>query len=149
MLHEYKIAPDGLSGHSMTVETNHALAIHVPDLKTEAAADIRHPKRRALGRLELRNGTHGLRKAVKGNLRIEMMDMVVANICGEPGHNRVNSQKAGRFQCRLLVSPTTAIRQRNIRKIVLNVEKVGSDGVGDEMRNRLNQDQRFPSSKQE
>src|SRR6185369_323532 len=105
-------------------------------------------ERSGFGVLQLRQLPHDLRQAVKRDARIQMMYVVIANISGEPGHQAVRFQEAGRFQSRLFISPAGFVAIRNLGKVVLSVEEVGANGASDEVRDRLREQQGLPAEEQ-
>ena len=77
-----------------------------------------------------------------------MMDVMIANVGSEPGHEAVCLQEARRFQSCLFIGPTRLVAKGNAGKIVLSVEEIGADGVSDEVRNGLREQQRLPPKEQ-
>jgi len=111
---------------------HHALLLHVPGLQAQAAPDVEGIERGDFWPLQLRQFTQGFWQTIKGNACIQMMNVMVADVGAEPGHDRTCFHVAGRFKCGLLIGPTHLIVERHAREIMLRIEQVGADGIGHE-----------------
>ena len=80
-------------GRSKVAETDHALGFAVPNLQSEATNDFHWVEGRGPWVLQLRNGGRGLQQAVKGDMRVQVMDVVIANIACEPGRDQPGSHE--------------------------------------------------------
>lgn len=78
-----------------------------------------------------------------------MMDMMVADVGGEPAHDGAGFQKAGGFQGCFVVCPTAALIKGDRREIVLRVKQVRTEGAGNEMWDDQREQQAGPTSKGE
>lgn len=75
-----------------------------------------------------------------------MMDMMVADVGTEPGHDRAHLHVTGGFERRFFISPAGSIIEGNAREIVLGVKKITSNRTGNKMRNRLTEQQPGPTT---
>lgn len=73
------------------------------------------------------------------------MNVMITDIGRKPGHDRARFHEAGGFQRGFVVSPAGIVSKGHARKVVLGVKEVSSNGVRDEVRNHLSQQQRRPA----
>lgn len=132
------------SGHQAT-EADHALRLHVPDLQPQASEDVRRVQRGHPWRLQLRDFAISTPEAVERDARIQVMDVMVADIGGEPSHDLSSDHEAGGFECGLIVSPPGLVGKADGGEIMLRVEEIRSNGIEDEVRKRLCEQQSLPS----
>jgi len=76
---------------------------------------------------------------------IEMMDMVISDIAGDPRHERVGFQKAGRFEGRAFKSPAFIDFENDPGEIVLRVKEIRTQSAGNTKREQLDQHHRQPA----
>src|ERR1044071_10427918 len=69
------------------------------------------------------------------------MDVMVADVGGEPGHERTHRHKTGRFQGGFFISPAGIVPERDARKVMLSVKEITANGAGDKMGNEQGQEQ--------
>lgn len=130
-------------------DSGHALQGGIPHLQLETAVNVPRTQRGGFRRLKFRDGRHRVRQAVKGDLRIQVMDMVKADVGGKPSHDRVQTEVARGFQRGGLVRPGGLIAKDHPGEVVLHVEQVGSSGARDETGQGLDQEQRLPAKAEE
>lgn len=75
------------------LETDHLLRINVPHLQPQAAVDINGTKRRGLGRHQFRDRVLDFRQAIERDTRIEVMNVVIADVGREPSHHWPRAQE--------------------------------------------------------
>ena len=126
-------------------EPDHFLAFSVPNLEAQTARDVERVQRGYGSFLKFGHGEFGFGQAIKWNARIEMVDVMVADVSGEPRHDRTHFHVAGGFKRGLLVGPPGFFVERDARKIVLRVEQIRANRAGDEMRDGLAKDQTGPA----
>jgi len=97
--------------------------------------------------LQLWYGILYFRQAVEGNAGVQMMDVMIADIRSEPGHQRAGFHETGRFQSGLLIGPPGIITEGNTGEIVLGIKQITADRAGDEMRDEEGQEQGRPAEK--
>ena len=98
--------------------------------------------------MQFGHGAVSFRQSVKGDARVQMVNMVIADIRCEPTHNRTGFHKAGRLHRRLFICRTRCIVESNAGKIVLSVKKVRPDSARNKNRNDQRQKQCRPAEEQ-
>jgi len=121
------------------------LRFDVPNLQPQTADDLGRVEGRGLRRLQLRYFGEDLRQSVERDTGIQVMDVMIADIGGEPGPEWTSFYVAGGFHRGFLVRPARIIAKRNAGKIVLRIKQIGSNGAGDEVRDDLREQQRRPA----
>src|SRR6266446_3081697 len=76
-----------------------------------------------------------------------MMNMMVANIGSEPGHDRSRLQETGRLHRRFVVRPATFVVERHAREVVLSVKQITSYRAGDKVWNDQCEQESRPAKK--
>src|SRR3954453_9258526 len=71
-------------------KSHHLLSFHIPDFQAEAAEYIQRIEGRGFRILQFRHARFYFRQTVEGHARIQMMNVVITDICGEPGHQRAH-----------------------------------------------------------
>ena len=87
------------------------------------------------------------RQAIKEGARVQVMDVVIADVRGEPGHDWTRAHVAGGFHCGLFISPAQLVAKRNIREIMLGIEQIRPNREANKTRDSLRQQQRRTSAK--
>ena len=126
-------------------QPNHPLRFDVPNLQSQTANDIVGMERSCLGGTQLGNFRKDLGQAIKRDVIVQMMDVVISDITSKPRPKRTGLEVAGRIQSRFLVCPPRLVAERNTREIMLCVKQICPDGTGDKMRNDLRQYQSRPT----
>ena len=80
---------------------------------------------------------------------VQMMNVMIADVGGEPCHQRACAHITGGIQCGLLESPSGVVVEGNPREIMLGVKQIGPNRGGDEVRNDLYENQRHPATEPE
>src|SRR5438874_5223616 len=112
---------------------DHALRFNIPNFQTQTTENFQRFKRSGLGLLQLGDLPQHLRQAIEGDSGVEMMDVMIADIGGEPGHHGICLEEAGRLQSSAFVGPAGRVTKGNFGKVMLSVEEIGADGVSDEV----------------
>src|SRR5258706_4946681 len=99
-------------------------------------------ERGRFGRFQFGYLSEDLWQSVEGNAGIQVMDVMIADICGEPSPERAGFYITRGFHRGFLVSPARIVAKTNTGKVVLGVKQISSNGAGDEVRNELRQQQR-------
>lgn len=76
-------------------EAEHLLRIRVPDFQAKAPQDFQWAKGSGFGVLQFGNGAFGFGETIEGNASVEMVDVVIADVGGEPGHDGIDLHEAG------------------------------------------------------
>ena len=74
---------------SEATNADHALSFHAPDFQVQAADDVEGMKRRGFGFLQFGNSTVCFREAIKRNAMVQVVDMMIADVAGEPRHDGI------------------------------------------------------------
>ena len=74
-----------------------------------------------------------------------MVNMVVPDVGGKPGHDPAGFHVARRFHRGLLVGPSRFVVEFHAGKVVLGIKQVGANGIRDEMRKKLSQQLDLPT----
>jgi len=136
----------GFLGTGTTLaQADHLLGFDIPDFQAQTPDDLPGMQRGGFGRFQLGDLRLRLGQAIERNACIQMVYMMVADIGGEPGHDRVHLHVAGRFQCGFLIGPASPIIKGDAGKIMLRIEQVRADGAGDEVRNNQRDHQGRPA----
>src|SRR5258708_35037060 len=115
------------------IEADHALQFNVPHFEPETAKYLAGAKRCHPRGAQLRDLTGGLRQSIERNARVQMMDVVVADIRREPRHQSAGLHKARGFDRRLVVGPAGLVIEGDAGKIVLRVKEIRPERVEDEV----------------
>src|SRR5579872_6097161 len=96
------VAPAARSGDrrrtwSIPREVYQAAFLRIPQLEPQTTVNLSRVQTGGARRLQLLDGGHRLRKPVKRNACVEVMDVVIADVAGEPRHQRPGVQEAGGF----------------------------------------------------
>ena len=75
------------------------------------------------------------------------MNVVITDVRREPAHDRARLHEARRFHGGLFVGPASLGVEGDVREIMLRVEEISSDRVGDEIRDGLREHESVPSAK--
>ena len=75
-----------------------------------------------------------------------MMDVVVADVGGEPSHDFAGLHVARRFESRAFIGPTSFIVKGDTREIMLGIKKVRAQAKSDEVRNSLSEEKTNPTN---
>ena len=76
-----------------------------------------------------------------------MVDVVVADVTGEPVHEARQAQKAGGVESRALVGPARRIAEDHIGEIVLHVKEIGAQRRSQRVGQQQREEQRPESAK--
>src|SRR6202022_4836897 len=74
-----------------------------------------------------------------------MMNVVITKIASKPGHDLVRSHETGGFHRGFFVCPASSVIERNVRKVVLGIEHVGSNSARNKVRDELSEQQCLPA----
>jgi hypothetical protein len=135
------------SVRSKTLDTGHALRFNAPDLEPETAQNVLGMQRRGLGTAQFRDIEVNFRQPIEGDAVVEVMDMVIADVGGEPRHEGAGFQEAGGFERRFFVSPASLVAKAHAGKVVLGVKEIGAERAGDQARQNQGQNRRPPTEK--
>lgn len=92
-------------------------------------------QRRGFRVLQLGDSGRGLREAIEGDTGVQVVNVMVTDVCGKPTHQRPHLHEAGGFEGRFFIGPTRIIAESDTWEIVLRVEKITSDRAGDKVGN--------------
>src|SRR5882724_4547412 len=112
---------------SQLLYADHFIVFRVPDFKTEAGGYVPGIQRCGLWLLQLWYGSHRLRKAVKRDPRINMMDMVITDIRCYPSPEGVHNHIAGRSQGSIFIGPPFFFFKYYTRKIMLGIKQISAE----------------------
>jgi hypothetical protein len=130
---------------SKSSDTDHSLRFHAPDLQTQAVENFQRTKRGGPGLTKFRNVAVKFGQAIERHTMINMMDVMIANVGGEPRHQRIGFQIAGRFECCAFKSPAFIVFENDAGEIVLRVKEIRSKRTGNAKREEQCQRQSQPS----
>ena len=66
----------------------------VPEFEAEAGGDVAEGEGGCDGGLQFFEGRHGFGQAVEGDFRVQVMDVVIADVSGEPTHHAAGAEVA-------------------------------------------------------
>lgn len=115
-------------------EADHLLRIDIPHLESQTAIDVDGTKRGGLGRHQFRDRVFDFRKAIERNARIQVMNVVIANVGGKPSHDWTRAQETRGFHGSNFIGPSRAVVERHTGEIVLCVEEIRANSARDEVR---------------
>src|SRR5262249_53895910 len=78
------------------LECHHAILLRIPELEPKTSEDVQWGQRGYSRRLQLLNRGHRFWKPVEWDARVKMMDVVVADVGGEPTHSWIHDDVARR-----------------------------------------------------
>ena len=85
-------------------------------------------------------------EAVERDPVVDMMDVMVANVRAEPGHDGAGFEIAGGFESGLFECPTRLVAVYDAGEIVLGIKKVAAHGAAQQARKNQDQQHRPPAS---
>ena len=127
---------------------DHALRFDIPNFESQATKNCDGAKGSGFGLLQFRDLPQHFWQAIKRDSGVQMMDVMIANVGSEPGHYRVCLEEAGRFQSGFFIGPAGLVAKGNVGKVMLSVKEVSADGVSDEVRDGLGEEQSLPAEEQ-
>src|SRR3954453_14109396 len=77
-----------------------------------------------------------------------MMDVVVPDVSGEPGHQGAGFQEAGGFQGSSMVGPAGVVTEGDAGEVMLSVKKVTANGAAYKMRDNQDQEEGRPAQEE-
>src|SRR5439155_19099385 len=103
---------------------DHALRFDIPNFESQTTKNFYGAKRGGFGLLQLRDLAQHFWQAIKRDSGVKMMDVMIANIASEPGHQGVCLEEAGRFQSGFFIGPAGLVAKGNVGKVMLSVKEV-------------------------
>src|SRR5580658_7528875 len=85
---------------------HHLLAVWAPDFQAKATDDVHGVEAGGLGLAEFRDGPVNLRQAIERYIMVQVMDVMIADVAGEPAQDGTHFQMARGIQRGALIGPT-------------------------------------------
>ena len=121
-------------GYTQLFKADHAALVLVPYFQAQAGKNIPGMQGSCFGGLQFREMRHDLGQAVERYFGIEVVNVVVTNVGGKPGHHRVHDHIAGGFERCFIIRPVLVAAESNAREIVLRIKEVRAQCKGDQER---------------
>src|ERR1035441_233027 len=80
-------APDLFEHRSQVPEADHLLRLDIPDFQPQTADDVQRMQRSGFGFGQFGDGFKNFRQAVERDAGVQVMNMMIADVGREPGHD--------------------------------------------------------------
>ena len=109
---------------------NHLLSVRVPYFQAQTADDVSRPERSDFCFLKFRNCLHCFGQTIERNFRIQMMNVMKADVRGNPLPEKIHLHITWGFERCMLITPFNIISESNPGKIMLSIKKIRAKSTG-------------------